>query len=224
MTALRLTWLLFRKDVKIAARSREVLGFMLLFALLCVVVFAFGFLREGAAAADYVPGVLWVTLLFSGTVGLLRLFGPEEEGGTLETVQRSIAGSSPLFFSKALLQLAFSGIVTVLLVPVVAIFFDAPVRGGSTVVAALALGLVGQAVLGTLCAALLVQVRLREVLLPLVLYPLLAPVLIAGVKATALAQTGAGDEAVVGWLGLMLAFDVLLLVISPWLHARVVNG
>jgi heme exporter protein B len=122
------------------------------------------------------------------------------------------------------LQLAFSGIVTVLLVPVVAIFFDAPVRGAATVAAALALGLVGQAVLGTLCAALLVQVRLREVLLPLVLYPLLAPVLIAGVKATALAQTGAGDDAVAGWLGLMLAFDVLLLVISPWLHAKVVNG
>ena len=83
MTTLGLTWLLLRKDLQIATRSRDVLGFMVLFALLCAVVFAFGFLRAGQAASDQLPGVLWVTLLFSGTVGLLRLFSAEEDGGTL---------------------------------------------------------------------------------------------------------------------------------------------
>jgi len=224
MSLLRLTWLLLRKDLRIAARSREVLGFMLLFALLCVVVFAFGFLNEGEAAQMQVPGVLWVTLLFSGTVGLLRLFGPEEEGGTLELVGSTRVGSYPLFLSKTLLQLLFSGIVTVLLVPVVLIFFNAALQGLDRVVLALLLGLLGQAVLGTLCAALLVHVRLREVLLPLVLYPLLAPVLIAGVKVTALAQAGAEPVATSGWLALMLAFDALLVLVSPWLHARVTHG
>lgn len=221
MNLLRLTGLLLAKDLRIAARSREVLGFMLLFALLCVIVFAFGFLREGEAAELQLPGVLWVTLLFSGTVGLLRLFGAEEEGGTLQSVQRSSAGSLPLFLSKSLLQLIFSGTVTLLLVPMVALFFDAPVRGGGWTALALGLGLLGQALLGTLCAALLIHVRLREVLLPLVLYPLLAPVLIAGVKVTALAQQGAGWDGVADWLELMLGFDVLLAVLAPWLHGRV---
>lgn len=221
MTTARLAFLLLRKDLRIAARSREVLGFMLLFALLCVVVFAFAFLREGEAAETQVPGVLWVTLLFSGTVGLLRLFGAEEEGGTLAAVQRSVRGSLPLFVSKALVQLLFSGIVTALLVPTVVLFFDARVRGGGLVAVALALGLVGQALLGTLCAAMLVQVRLREVLLPLVLYPLLAPMLIAGVKVTALAQQGAGFAQVQGWLALMAGFVALLAFLAPWLYERV---
>lgn len=221
MLTLKLTWLLLQKDLRIAARSREVLGFMLMFSLLCVVVFAFGFLREGDAAAQHVPGVLWVTLLFSGTVGLLRLFGAEEEAGTLESVGRTRAGSYPLFGSKALLQLIFSGLATFVLVPAVLLLFDASLRGLGVVLLALTLGLVGQAVVGTLCAALMVHVRLREVLLPLVLYPLLAPVLIAGVKVTALAQAGAGQEALGAWLGLMVAFDVLVVFVSPWLHARV---
>ena len=58
MTTLGLTWLLLRKDLQIATRSRDVLGFMVLFALLCAVVFAFGFLRAGQAASDQLPGVL----------------------------------------------------------------------------------------------------------------------------------------------------------------------
>lgn len=223
MIGLRLSWLLLVKDLRIAARSREVLGLMLLFALLCVVVFAFGFLREGEAAELQVPGVLWVTLLFTGTISLLRLFGPEEEAGNLDLMSRTLAGTAPLFWSKAALQLLFSGIVTVLLVPIVAIFFDARLAGGQWVALALALGLVGQAVLGTLAAALLAQVRLREALLPLVLYPLLAPLVLGGVKVTALALTGAPLPALQGWLQLMLAFDVVVVLLCPWLFARVTS-
>lgn len=222
MSPLRLTWLLLHKDLRIAARSREVLGFMLLFALLCVVVFAFGFLREGRAAEEQVPGVLWVTLLFTGTVGLLRLFAAEEEAGTLDLVARTRAGTGPLFWSKALLQLAFSGIVTAFLLPVVLVFFDARLHGLGWVLTSLALGLVGQAVLGTLSAALLVQVRLREALLPLVLYPLLAPLLLGGVKVTALAMGQAPEDAMFGWLELMVAFDAVVVVLSPWLFGRAI--
>ncbi len=220
---LRLTWLLLQKDLRVAARSREVFGFMLLFALLCVVVFAFGFLREGEAAAAQVPGVLWVTLLFAGTVGLLRLFAAEEEGGTLHLAQRTLAGPHPLLLSKSLMQLIFSGVTTLLLLPVVLVFFDAALVQPAPVLAALALGLVGQAVLGALVAALLVHVRLREVLLPLVLYPLLAPLLIAGVRVTVLAQGNAPAETVDSWLGLMAGYDLVVLATAPWLHARVVE-
>ncbi|MBI5610723.1 MAG: heme exporter protein CcmB [Deltaproteobacteria bacterium] len=223
MTMLRLTWLLLAKDVRIAARSREVLGFMLLFAMLCVVVFAFGFLREGQAAQDQVPGVLWVTLLFTGTVGLLRLFAPEEEAGNLDLVARTLSGTAPLFWSKAALQLLFSGIVTAFLLPIVAVFFDASLHGLEWIALALVLGLIGQAALGTLAAALLAQVRLREALLPLVLYPLLAPLVLGGVKVTALALTRAPYSAFSGWIELMLAFDAVVVVLSPWLFARVTD-
>ena len=88
----------------------------------------------------------------------------------------------------------------------------------------LGLGLLGQAVLGTLCAALLVHVRLREVLLPLVLYPLLAPVVIAGVQVTALSQQHADWDAIGGWLLLLAAFDVVALVLAPWLHGKASTG
>ena len=218
MSVARITWLLLQKDLRIAARSREMLGFTLLFAVLCVIVFAFGFLQEGAATAGYVPGVLWVTLLFSSSVSLLRLFTPEEEGGTLALVSATSAGTLPLFISKATMQLLFTGLVTVVVLPLVLLFFNTELKGFGPTAAALGLGLVGMATVGTLCSALLVHVRLREVLLPLVLYPTVAPLLISGVKVTSIALAegeGTGD-----WLTLMLIFDLLFVVASPWLHGR----
>lgn len=215
----RLTWLLLQKDLRLASRSKDVLGVMLLFALLCVVVFAFGFLREGSAAAEQVPGVLWVTLLFTGTVGLLRLFHAEDEGGTFDLAVRTAAGPLPLFWSKVLLQLLFTGLVTGLLLPLTLVFFSASVANLPLVLLTLLLGLVGQAVLGVLCAALLQHVQMREALLPLVLYPLLAPLVLGGVQITARAMTpnsAAPDD----WLTLLLAFDGLIVVLSPWLFGR----
>ncbi len=220
MNGLRLAGVLFAKDLRIAARSREVIGFMVLFAILCVLVFAFGFLREGASADEFVPGVLWVTLLFSGTVGLLRLFGPEEEGGTLELVATSHAGAWPLFLAKAGLQLLFTGIVTAVVLPLTLIFFQATLQGAGALILALVLGLAGTTLVGTLCAGLLIGVRMREVLLPLVLYPTVAPLLIAGVKTTALCLSGAPIEEASTWLLLMAVFDAVFAALAPWLHGR----
>jgi heme exporter protein B len=218
--ALRLTWALLVKDLRIAARSRETFVLVALFAVLCVLLFAFGFGRGGQVGAEVVPGALWVTLQFTSTIALLRLFAAEEEAGALPLALRSLAGPGPLFFAKALTQLLFSALVCLLVLPLVLIFFDATHLPLAAPLAALALGLVGQAVVGTLIAALMVHVRLREVLLPLLFAPVVAPLLIAGVKVTALALAG-GDSAVIAtWLRLMLIFDLVFVLASPWLHAR----
>jgi len=222
MNVVQITWLLLKKDMRIAARSREMLGFTVLFAVLCVIVFAFGFLDDATAATTYVPGVLWVTLLFSSSVSLLRLFAPEEEGGTLDLVSATTAGTTPLFVSKVLLQLVFTGLVTLVVLPLVLLFFNTQLAGAGVIAASLGLGLLGMATVGTLCSALLVHVRLREVLLPLVLYPTVAPLLISGVKVTSIVL--ANGEGTQDWLMLMLIFDMLFVIASPWLHGRALQS
>ena len=223
MSRAAVTWLLLHKDLRIAARSRALLGVTLLFSVLCVLVFAFGFLREGAASDEVVPGVLWVTLLFSGTVVLLRLFSADEEAGALELLQSTAAGPQPVFFSKAILHVCFCTTVALLVLPLVMVFFDARPVGMGWAGVALALGLLGQSLVGTLCASLLIRVHLREVLLPLVLYPTLAPLLIAGVKTTALSLACGSSDEMLPWLTLMLVFDAVFMLVSPWLHARVME-
>lgn len=220
MSHLRLAAALLRTDLRILGRSRDSLILVILFAVLCVLLFAFGFLREAGLAADVLPGALWVTLLFASTVALLRLFAAEEEAGALDIVLRSRAGAAPLFFAKAATQMIVSSAVVAVILPVSVVFFDASIVGMGPVVAALGLGVVGLGTVGAVVAAAMMRLRLRELLVPLVLYPTVSPLLIAGVKVTAIALGGGDQEAIGAWLGLMGVFDLAFLALAPWIFAR----
>jgi heme exporter protein B len=60
------------------------------------------------------------------------------------------------------------------------------------------------------------QVRAREILLPLLLLPIMVPVLLASVKATVAVLTGQGIASAAGWLKLLSVCDVIFLTIG-WL-------
>jgi hypothetical protein len=46
--------------------------------------------------------------------------------------------------------------------------------------------------------------------------------LLGGVKVTALAMGQAPEDALFGWLELMVAFDAVVVVLSPWLFGRAI--
>ncbi len=213
------------KDVRIELRTREILYTSLLFSIVLVTVFLFSGFGELADIRRAAPGAMWVCITFVGTLIFARTFQRERE-------QRALLGlllvpnvTDSLYVGKLLVNLALLGVVELLLVPIVALAFRidlVPVAG--PMFALLALGSFGYCALGTVLAAALASVRLREVILPLVLYPLCLPLLVAGAKGTAvLLETGeaaaAGD-----WLKLLVAFDVLFVVLSRWLFSHALEG
>jgi ABC-type transport system involved in cytochrome c biogenesis permease component len=74
MSFLATVWLVTRKDLLIEVRSREIVYTTLFFAVSCVLVFAFGFVREGKPLDDAAAGILWIAIAFSGTLALGRAF------------------------------------------------------------------------------------------------------------------------------------------------------
>jgi heme exporter protein B len=81
-------------------------------------------------------------------------------------------------------------------------------RDVATLSAAFLLGTVGLAAVGSLFGVLTESARAREAVFPLLVLPLSIPVLVAGVKATQLATQGGGAGS---WLGLLVAFDLVVL-------------
>jgi heme exporter protein B len=75
------------------------------------------------------------------------------------------------------------------------------------------LATLGFAAMGTFYAALTTQVRARQVLLPLLLFPVLIPVVIAAVKASALALRGDPMGEYWSWMRLLAAADLLFLTV-----------
>src|SRR5262249_51214895 len=152
----------------------------------CVLVFAFGFVREGRAIEDGAAGILWIAIAFSGTLALGRAFERERQSETLRALLMSPADRAALYVGELAGVLLLLAVVEVIVTPLVGLMFQAPFFDHPVLMLALlAAGTTGFAAVGTLFAAMLVRARSRDVLLPVLLYPITVPVIIAGVRGTA---------------------------------------
>jgi heme exporter protein CcmB len=215
---IRDVWTVTRKDLLIETRTREIVLTTMFFALACVMVFAFGFVREGRPVQDAAAGILWIAIAFSGTLALGRAFERERQGETLRALLISPIDRPALYLGKLLGILILLAAVELLVVPMVALMFQAPLFDYPLLMLGLiAAGTLGFAAVGTLFAAMLVRARSRDVMLPVLLYPLTIPVIIAGVRGTAaLLQPEADQPMARMWLSMLVFFDVVFVTISLW--------
>jgi heme exporter protein CcmB len=218
MTFAATVWLITRKDLLIEARSREILYTTIFFAVACVLVFAFGFVREGRAVTDAAAGILWIAIAFSGTLALGRAFERERQNETLRALMLAPVDRPALYVGKLLGVLILLALVEIVLVPLVALMFQAPLfQHMWLMLGLLGGGTLGFAAVGTLFAAMLVRARSRDVLLPLLLYPMTIPVLIAGVRGTAaLLQADVDEPMARAWVAMLAFFDVVFVTLALW--------
>ena len=215
---LRTAWLVLRKDIAIEAKSWEVLTTTLFFAVACVLIFAFAFVKEGRPVEDAAAGILWIAISFAGTLALGRTFERERYSETLRALLLAPAPRAALYVGKLLGMLALLALAELLLVPLVALLFQAPLFSRPLLlVALLAGGTIGFCAVGTLFAAMLVRARSRDVLLPVLLYPIVIPVIIAGVRGTGALLGATPDEpTAIMWIGILAAFDVVFVTLALW--------
>jgi len=218
-------WLIARKDLRVEARSREMLYTTLFFAIAIVLVFSFAFVREGKVIENAAAGILWVAVAFSGTLALGRTFERERQTETLRALLLAPVERTAVYLGKLIGVLGLLAIVEALLLPFVGLIFQAPIwRAPGLLLAILASGTVGFAAVGTLFAAMLVRAESRDVLLPVVLYPVTLPALVGGMQGTA-AIFAAEPNLVVAqtWLSMLIFFDVVFITLTLWTFAPVMS-
>lgn len=212
------------KDLQVEFRSREILYTMTFFAAMVLLIFSFAFIKESVPISDVVPGILWVAVAFSGTMGLSRAFDREREAETMRGLLLAPTSRTAIFFGKAVGIVVFMVIVELVIVPLVAVLFNAPLFDNPLpLVLILVLATVGFAVVGSVFAAMLLRARSRDVLLPVVLYPILVPLLIASTKGTAALLAGVNEiggtadlETAYFWIQFLLVYDGLFTVTALW--------
>jgi heme exporter protein B len=80
-------------------------------------------------------------------------------------------------------------------------------------------------VVGTVFSALTVNMRLRELMLPMLVYPVLIPCLMASMRLTTLILAGqpiVGDE--FAWFKMLIGFDVIFTALAVALIDTVLVG
>lgn len=206
------------KDLVVELRTRQGFSAMLSFAALVLFLFSFAIGPDTALLRRLAGGLLWVAIVFTGTLSLGRAFQTEELAGGMRLLRLYPGDPRAIYLGKLVANLVLLAVLEVLLFPAAAILFQVDLWPHTLPVALVAaLGSLGFSIVGTFFSALTVHLRARELLLPLLLFPALVPVVLGAVNATDAILLGDAMGRLGGWIRLLGAYDVILFVVCVWI-------
>ena len=199
------------KDLRAEIRSRELINAMILFTLMTVLIFSLALELDKEARQTTVAGVLWVTVIFAGILGLGRSLASEKDRGSLDALLLAPIDRSALFFGKMLGNLLFVLVVALVLIVLLTVLFNVSLFEPRLLLV-LGLGTLGFTTVGTLLSSMSVHARAREAMLPILLMPVVLPVLISAVRASTAILEEMPRADWLPWIQLLAVADVMFLV------------
>jgi heme exporter protein B len=201
------------KDLAAEWRSRQLISSMLVFSLLVILIFNYALELDAVARATVTSGVLWVTFVFAGTLGLNRSLAVEQDRGCLDGLLLAPVDRTAIYFGKAAANLVFMLVVAVIVLPVYSILYNTNLFIPGLLLVIL-LGSIGYIAVGTLLAAMAVQTRTRDILLPILLFPVVIPVLVNAVKASSAFLQHIPYADFSTYVNLLVVFDVVYIAVG----------
>ena len=200
-----------RKDLRTELRGKEALNAAAAFSLVILLLFTFAFDPTEADTRALAGGLIWIVFAFAGVLLLNRSFARELPNDCLDALLTAPLPGAALFLGKAAASFALLLMVELVALPIFAVFYDVRLLDNAApLILTALLGTWGLTVVGAAFAALTVNIRLRELMLPLLIYPILMPELLGAMQLTTSLLTGgalAGDN--LTWLKLMFGFDII---------------
>jgi heme exporter protein B len=199
------------KDLRAELRTKEAINASLAFALVILLMFSFAFDPEADTTREISGGLLWIVFAFAGTLILNRSFAREIPNDCLDALISAPIPGAALFLGKAVANFLMVLAVELVSLPIFGIFYNVKwAQQPGQLFLVLVLATWGLTVIGTIFSALTVNIRLREVMLPMLTYPILVPALMGAMRLTAvlvLGQPISGDD--MSWLKMLIGFDLM---------------
>ena len=216
MKTFRQALLVAGKDLSVEIRTKESLNAAAAFAVAILLLLSFAFDITAEEIKQNEGGLLWIVFAFAGALVFNRGFARELPNECLDALMSSPLSAGSLLIGKALANIVTLLVVELLSLIVFGIFYD--VRWWihlGLLAGAFVLATWGIAILGAVFGALTVNLRLRELMLPVIIYPLLIPLLIAVIELTKGLFPGA--EAGVDlsiWWRVLVVFDIVFTALA----------
>ena len=219
MTGLSAAFAIARKDLRTEFRTKESLNASASFALVILVIFSFAFNLERDEFYAISGGLLWLVYSFAGAMIVNRAFSRELPNDCLDVLITSPAPGWAIFFGKALAAFCLLLIVEAISLPVFGLFYNIQwINAAGSLLVIILLATWGMTIVGAAFSAVIVNVRLRELMLPVLLYPILIPLLIAAMGATTALMNGetlGGDN--FGYLRQLIVFDAIYTALALYM-------
>ncbi|HEY3440421.1 MAG TPA: heme exporter protein CcmB [Paludibaculum sp.] len=226
MLFFRQTFTIAAKDLRSELRTKEAINASLSFALVILLLFSFAFDPTADTTREISGGLLWLVFAFAGALILNRSFARELENDCLDALIASPVPGPALFLGKVLANYALLLGIEIVCLPIFGIFYNVRwTQQLPSLALVLLLASWGVSVVGTVFSALTVNMRLRELMLPMLVYPMLIPCLMAAMQLTTPLLAGEpiqGD--LYAWLRMLVGFDIIFTALAVMLIDTVLIG
>lgn len=216
MSGLAYALAIARKDLAIEFRTKESLNAAGAFSIVILLLFSFAFDPASDTISEMAGGLLWLVFAFAGALIFNRGFARELPNECLDALMASPVPAASLLVGKAITSLVLLIIVELVSLFVFGIFYNMNWwQHGFELFVVLALTTWGISIVGAVFGALTVNLRLRELMLPVLIYPLLIPLLMAAIELTsALLNNEPLTPEVLIWGRVLLVFDIVFTGLS----------
>jgi len=214
------------KDLKAEIRTKEAINASFAFAIVILVLFSFAFDPLEDTTRDMSGGLLWIVFAFAGVLVLNRSFARELPNDCLDALIAAPISGAALFLGKSVANYLLLLAVELVSLPVFGIFYNVHwTTQFWSLMLVLVLGTWGLTLIGTFCSALTVNIRLREVMLPMLVYPTMIPCLMAAMSLTGSLVAGEPiDSGQMVWMKFLVGFDVIFTSLAVMLVEIVLVG
>jgi len=216
MNLWRQTLTIAGKDLRAELRSKEAINASFSFSLVILLLFSFAFDPTEETTREIAGGLLWIVFAFAGALILNRSFARELPNDCLDALIAAPIPGAALLLGKAFANLLLLMAVEAVCFPVFGLFYNLRwTQQFWTLALVVTLATWGFTVIGTVFSALTVNIRLREVMLPLLVYPIMIPCLMSAMRLTNHLVGGEplNDDMMV-WMRFLIGFDVIFTALA----------
>jgi heme exporter protein B len=208
---LRQSWTITAKDLRSEVRSKETVNASLSFSVIILLLFSFAFDPTSEQIVELSGGLLWLVFAFASALVINRSFARDLPNDCLDALLASPVSGAALFFGKAVANFVLLLAIELISLPVFGIFYNVDwTRQLWPLMAVVLLATWGLSVVGTTFSAMTVNMRLRELMLPMLVYPILIPCLLAAITLSAELIAGKPlTPDLFVWMRLLVGFDVI---------------
>ena len=202
------------KEFKSYFRNLNSVFLPLIFFFLIISIFPLLIGPDKNLLNKIIPGIVWITVIFTTLLSSSNFFKDEYNNGFLETYLTSETSIELILFLKIILCWIFTCLPIIFFIPIVSIFFDIPLKNSFVILFTLIIGSPILVSIGIFGSSLTLGIPKNNVLVPVITLPFYIPILIFSASAIESVSSGLPYEM---QLYILMALLCFVLPIMPYL-------
>lgn len=206
---------IFIKDIINEYRSKETFNSVIFFSLLVITIGSFALEPGSQASIEIASGILWISYVFSSIIILNHSFLIEKDENVIQGLIIIPNNKINIFLGKYLTNFVYILFIEIIILASFIILFNISLKKNILIllvyIVLVDVGFVG---IGSLFASMLINSKVRELLLPILVFPIIIPLIIGAVKSTTFLLQETSYKYYFPYLMLIILFDLVYLISS----------